>query len=201
MIIVDVQNDFCPGGALAIPGGDRIVPVINSITRNKNLGKTVATQDWHPKNHISFASSNDGEPLETVNLDGVAQTLWPDHCLRGTSGADFHPELETAPVDLILRKGTNTGIDSYSAFLENDKKTETGLHYYLKGMGIEEIYVCGLATDFCVYYTCMDGVKYDFKVNLILDATEGIDQPEGTLEKALEDMKRNGVKIVKSDRL
>ncbi|MGM0442480.1 MAG: bifunctional nicotinamidase/pyrazinamidase [Elusimicrobiota bacterium] len=198
LLIVDVQNDFCPGGALAVPGGDKIVPVVNKISRDSEFDKIVATQDWHPKDHVSFASNNDKEPFETIRLEGITQTLWPDHCVQGSPGADFHPDLDTDPVDLFVRKGTNPRIDSYSAFFENDKKTATGLHYYLDGLNIEEIYVCGLATDFCVYYTALDGVIQKYKVNLISDATKGIDQPEGSVKKAVDDLKSKGVKVIES---
>ncbi|MFW6172301.1 MAG: bifunctional nicotinamidase/pyrazinamidase [Elusimicrobiota bacterium] len=196
LVIVDVQNDFCPGGALAVPDGDKIITNINKISKSDQFHKVVATQDWHPENHVSFASNHDKDPYETIKINDINQTLWPAHCVPGTKGAEFHPDLDIKPVDLIIRKGSNPSIDSYSAFLENDKKTETGLHYYLKGMEIDEISVCGLATNYCVYYTCLDGLKFGFKVNLLQNATKGIDQPEGSVKKALDNMKQNGVNIL-----
>lgn len=201
LLIIDIQNDFCPGGALEVPEGDKIIPEVNKLSDMDKFSKVIATQDWHPPEHISFASNQEKEPFSEIEIDGVKQTLWPDHCVQGADGAKFHPRLDLKPVDLILRKGGSPDVDSYSAFLENDKKTETGLHYYLKGMDIEEIFVCGLATDFCVYYSCLDGIKYDFKVNLVRDATRGIDQPEGSVDEALEDMEDKGVVITKSGKL
>ncbi len=199
LIIVDLQNDFCPGGALEVPDGDRVIEPINNISRG--FYKVVLSQDWHPENHFSFASTHKKKAFHTVEKEGKEQTLWPDHCVQKTEGADFHPGLDAAAADLIIRKGSSPSLDSYSAFLENDQKTETGLHYYLKGMGIKDIYVCGLATDFCVYYTCLDGLKQGFNVYLIEDATRGIDQPEGSLHKALEDMREKGVRFLSSNSL
>ncbi|MGM0568768.1 MAG: bifunctional nicotinamidase/pyrazinamidase [Elusimicrobiota bacterium] len=201
LVIIDIQNDFCPGGALAVPGGDKIIPAVNKLSGMDKFSKVIATQDWHPAGHISFASNQDKEPFSEIEIDGVKQILWPDHCVQASEGAEFHPDLDLKPVDLILRKGSSPEVDSYSAFLENDKKTQTGLHYYLKGMGIEEIFVCGLALDVCVYFSCLDGVKYDFKVNLIRDASRGIDQPEGSVDEALEDMENKGVVITESGKL
>lgn len=201
LLIIDVQNDFCPGGALEVPGGDKIIPAVNKLSGMDRFSKVIATQDWHPEDHISFASNQDKEPFSEIEIDGIKQTLWPDHCVQGTNGAKFHTRLDLKPVDLILRKGSGPDVDSYSAFLENDKKTETGLDYYLRGMGIKELFVCGLATDFCVYYSCLDGIKYNFKVNLIRDAARGIDQPEGSVDEALQDMEGKGVVIIESSEL
>ncbi len=198
LIIIDIQNDFCPGGALAVPGGDEIVPAVNELSSLHKFDKVIATQDWHPPGHISFASGKDKEPFSEVKIDGVTQTLWPDHCVQESEGADFHPDLDLKPVDLILRKGSDPNIDSYSAFLENDKKTETGLHHYLKGMDIEEIFVCGLALDVCVYFSSLDGIKYNFKVNLIRDVSRGIDQPQGSVDEVLGNMEEKGVVITDS---
>ncbi len=197
LIVVDVQNDFCPGGALEVKDGDKVVPVINSIA--DKFEKVVATQDWHPQNHLSFASNHEGKKtLDVVNLKGIQQVLWPDHCVQGTKGADFHPDLDTTKFDLIIRKGTNPEIDSYSAFFENDRKTRTGLEGYIKDLGLNKVYVCGLATDYCVFYTAMDSAKIGFETYVIIDACRGVDFPKGSIEKAVEDMKANGIKIITS---
>ncbi len=194
LIITDVQNDFCPGGALAVTDGDGIIPLINALS--PKFDKAVATQDWHPPGHVSFASSHGLNPYEVLLVDGVEQVLWPDHCVPGTFGADFHGALDLRAVDLIIRKGNNPRIDSYSAFLENDKKTETGLHYYLRGLGIENLYFCGLATDYCVYYSALDAVKMGFQVAVLLDASRGIDVPAGNIDRSIKDMRAKGVRIL-----
>ena len=199
LIIVDVQNDFCPGGALPVPNGDEVVPVINKIV-NK-FYKVVATQDWHPKNHISFASTHGKNVGDVVEVDGITQVLWPDHCVEGTFGAELHKGLDLTKVSLILRKGTNPKIDSYSAFLENDKKTETGLQYWLKGLGIKKVYVCGLALDYCVYFTACDAVQYGFETYVILDATRGVNIPVGSIDNAISKMKSLGVKLINHEDL
>jgi len=190
LIIVDVQNDFCPGGALEVKEGDKVVPVINKISNR--FYKVIATQDWHPENHLSFASNHPGKKVQDIiDLNGIQQVLWPVHCVQGTKGADFHPELDLRPVDLIIRKGTNPQIDSYSAFFENDKKTSTGLEYYLKGLGIKKVFLTGLATDYCVFFSAMDSVKLGFETYVIIDATRGVDFPEGNIEKSLKAMKED----------
>jgi nicotinamidase/pyrazinamidase len=200
LLVLDVQNDFCQGGSLAVKEGDRVVPVINSIMGE--FYKVIATQDWHPSDHISFASNHpDKKPYDTISLGDVEQILWPDHCVRGSSGADFHPYLDARQFDLILRKGTTQGLDSYSGFFENDKKTSTGLEFYLKGMKIEKAFLCGLTTDYCVFYSAMDAVKLGFSTYLVEDASRGVDVPEGNLKRALDEMKRVGVKIITSSEL
>jgi nicotinamidase/pyrazinamidase len=200
LILIDVQNDFCPGGALAVGGGDEIVPLINAISGR--FERVVATQDWHPKNQVSFASNHAGKkPFDQVTIDGYAQTLWPDHCVQGTPGADFHPALSTVPVDLIVRKGTHPAVDSYSVFLENDKKTKTGLDGYLTSLGAGEIFLCGLATDYCVFYSAMDAVKFGFTAAVIIDACRGIDAPPGSVDKAVADMREAGVRIITAGEL
>ncbi len=199
LIIVDMQNDFCPDGALPVPEGDKIVPIINKIS--SKFYKVIATQDWHPSNHKSFASVHKKNIYDTIELNGITQILWPDHCIQGSKGADFHPELNLNPVDLIIRKGTNPNVDSYSAFQENDKITKTGLEYYLKGLNIKDIYLTGLATDYCVFYTAIDGKEAGFNVYVIIDATQGIDFPEGDLKNKIEIMKKQGIKIIKSEEL
>lgn len=200
LIVIDVQNDFCPGGNLAVNEGDQVVPVINSMS--SKFYKVIATQDWHPANHLSFAKNHPGKKVyEVVDLKGISQVLWPEHCVQGTEGAQFHPQLNTDCFHLILRKGTNPEIDSYSAFMENDKKTPTGLEAYLKGLGIEQIFLCGLATDYCVFYSAMDAISLKFETYVIIDACKGVDFPEGNIEKALNTMKEKGIKIINSSEL
>jgi nicotinamidase/pyrazinamidase len=197
LLIVDVQNDFCPGGSLAVDGGDGIVPVINSLTAR--LPRSVATQDWHPVGHVSFASSHEGmKALDTIVAGGIPQVLWPDHCVQATHGAELHPGLDAGRIGLVLRKGMNTDLDSYSAFFENDRKTETGLKQYFKGLEIREIFVCGLATDYCVFFTAMDARRLGFKVTLITDACRGVDFPSGSIGKALSEMREAGVAMAES---
>jgi nicotinamidase/pyrazinamidase len=194
LIITDIQNDFCPGGALAVAEGDRIIPAVNAISAR--FDKCVATQDWHPLGHVSFASTHGKEPYDVISLEGLEQVLWPDHCVPGTFGADFHRDLDTRPVDLIIRKGNDPRIDSYSTFLENDKKTLTGLHHYLRGMGITNVYFCGLATDYCVYFSALDAVKMGFQASVLLEACRGVDVPAGNVERAVADMRDRGVRIL-----
>ncbi len=200
LLIIDVQNDFCPAGALAVNGGDEVVPVINSIIWKFN--RVVATQDWHPADQISFASNHKGkQPFDEIELNGYRQTLWPDHCVQGSRGADFHPDLNTTLVDLIVRKGTSSDIDSYSAFLENDRHTKTGLDGYLSSIGASEVFVCGLATDFCVYYSAMDAHRFGFKTTVIIDACRGIDMPAGTVSRVVDEMRNAGIRIIESGAL
>ena len=200
LIVVDVQNDFCPGGALAVSEGDQVVPVINKIAPLFDV--VVATRDWHPGDHVSFASAHDGHEVgEAIEVNGMEQVLWPDHCVQGSKGADFHPDLDTAPINLILHKGTRTELDSYSGFLETDRTTSTGLEAYLKGLDVSEVTVCGLATDYCVFFTAMDAVDAGFKTRLVTDAARGIDQPEGNIERTTGEMKDAGVTFVTSAEL
>ncbi|MEO8721118.1 MAG: bifunctional nicotinamidase/pyrazinamidase [Ginsengibacter sp.] len=176
LIIVDVQLDFLPGGALAVKNGDKIIPVINSIQDKFNL--VIATQDWHPFDHKSFASVHPGKKVfEEINLDGLTQVLWPAHCIQETSGAEFSPILQTKKVEAIFRKGMEKEIDSYSGFFDNGKKKATGMGSYLQGRGITHIYVAGLAADFCVNFTALDGLGLGFKSTIITDATQAI-KPE-----------------------
>jgi nicotinamidase/pyrazinamidase len=192
LLVVDVQNDFMPGGALAVPGGDEVVPVINRLVAR--FEHVVLTQDWHPRRHISFASSHPGkQPFETIELAYGAQVLWPDHCVQGTSGAALHPDLDATQAELVIRKGHHAGIDSYSAFLEADRKTTTGLAGYLKERGLGSLYVCGLATDFCVAWTALDARAAGFEVTVIEDACRAIDL-DGSLARAWSDMTAAGVK-------
>lgn len=193
LIVVDVQNDFCPGGALAVPGGDEVVPVINAMM--PEFQTVVLTQDWHPSEHSSFASQHDGKaPLETTEMSYGTQVLWPDHCVQGSHGAEFHAALNTDPAQLIIRKGFRKGIDSYSAFFENDQKTPTGLLGYLQTRGVTSLVMTGLATDFCVNYSAQDAARLGFKVTVDLQACRGIDLG-GSLDEALRDMKAMGITI------
>jgi nicotinamidase/pyrazinamidase len=195
LLIIDVQNDFCPGGALAVPGGNRIIPLINRIS--SRFDTVIATRDWHPEGHISFASSHPGKKaLDQVEATTGEQTLWPDHCLQGSEGADFSPDLERNNIDLILHKGTNKEIDSYSAFFENDHTTSTGLEFYLRGLAIGKVFVCGLATDYCVLFTAIDAVKTGFDTYLVEDAVQGVDYPAGNIEKAVSRMKSLGITMI-----
>ena len=190
LIEIDVQNDFCPGGSLAVTDGDKVVEPLNELARKfaAQAAPVIATQDWHPAGHSSF--------LSTGRTAAPGETLWNDHCVQGTHGADFHPSLDTKPVTLIIRKGFRPDIDSYSAFFENDRVTPTGLAPYLRGLGIDTFYIGGLATDYCVYYSCMDAVKQGFTVYLLADAIRGVGYPEGSVEAALAAMKKNGIRLI-----
>jgi nicotinamidase/pyrazinamidase len=199
LLIIDVQNDFCPGGALEVPDGDTIIPVINSLI--SSFDAVIQTQDWHPEGHHSFASSHDGkDPFDTIEMDYGDQVLWPDHCVQGSSGAEFHPDLNTTKTEVIIRKGFRKEIDSYSTFYENDQKTPTGLTGYLKEREISELYVAGLATDFCVKWSVIDGLREKFKVHIIEDAVKGIDI-DGSVEQAWKDMKDAGAEITSSEKI
>lgn len=193
LIVIDVQNDFCPGGALAVAGGDAVVAPINAMLTE--FPARVFTQDWHPAGHSSFASIHNGKPpYDMIEMPYGAQVLWPDHCVQGSDGAAFHPALATDPADLIIRKGFRPQIDSYSAFFENDKTTPTGLEGYLQTRGIDTLTLVGLATDFCVAYSALDAAGLGFKVTVDLSACRGIDL-DGSLEAALTEMRDAGVKL------
>jgi nicotinamidase/pyrazinamidase len=193
LIVVDVQRDFCPGGALAVPGGDEIVPAVNALAQR--FDHVILTQDWHPPGHASFASAHRGKaPFDTIELDYGPQTLWPDHCVQGTKGAGFHPGLAIPRVELIVRKGYHPAIDSYSAFRENDRKTPTGLAGYLRERGFERISICGLATDYCVFYSATDARAAGFDTTVVLEASRGIDL-DGSLGRAISTMREAGVAL------
>lgn len=195
LLIVDVQNDFLPGGSLAVPGGDVIVPVINRIIGHFDL--VVASQDWHPADHGSFASNHTGgEPFQQSQLNGLPQTLWPDHCVQGTQGAELAPSLESRPIEAIFRKGTDPGIDSYSAFHDNGHRKSTGLADYLHGKRVKDLYVCGLAGDICVHFTAMDALDEDFAVHLIQDAATPLDPQAG--ERCKNDLRHKGGTVINS---
>ncbi len=199
LLVIDVQNDFCAGGGLAVPEGDSVVPVINRIA--PAFGQIVLAQDWHPPGHQSFASSHPGrQPFETIELAYGPQTLWPDHCVQGTPGAAFHPDLETARAEMIIRKGYRAEIDSYSAFYENDHETATGLSGYLRDRGLGRAFLCGLAADYCVAFSAVDAAKGGLEVVVIEDACRGIDL-DGSLAAAKTDMTQAGVRFTDSSAL
>ena len=194
LIVIDVQNDFCPGGALAVTDGNAIVPGINALMQE--VPCVVLTQDWHPADHSSFASEHPGAAAyDLTEMPYGPQVLWPDHCVQGSTGADFHAALHTDPADLIIRKGFRRAIDSYSAFFENDKTTPTGLEGYLRTRGITDLVLVGLATDFCVAYSAQDAARLGFDVTVLLDLCRGIDL-NGSLEAALGAMRAAGVRLV-----
>ncbi|WP_209598463.1 bifunctional nicotinamidase/pyrazinamidase [Ruegeria sp. HKCCSP351] len=192
LLVIDVQNDFCPGGALAVAGGDEIVAPINAMM--EEFDAVILTQDWHPAGHSSFASSHNGKsPFELIDMPYGPQVLWPDHCVQDSKGAAFHPELRTDG-DLILRKGFRSGIDSYSAFFENDHQTPTGLKGYLETRGITRLTLVGLATDFCVHYSAVDAARLGFDVTVRMDACRAIDM-DGSLAAAEQAMRDAGVTL------
>lgn len=193
LIVIDVQNDFCPDGALAVAGGSEIVSGINALM--SGFGSVILTQDWHPAGHSSFASAHTGKaPMDMIDMAYGPQVLWPDHCVQGSRGAAFHSELDQDPADLIIRKGYNPAIDSYSAFFENDKKTPTGLEGYLRTRGITQLTMVGLALDFCVNYSAVDAAQLGFEVTVQQDLCRAIDF-DGSLARATEAMSSAGVNL------
>jgi nicotinamidase/pyrazinamidase len=194
LIVVDVQYDFLPGGALAVPDGDVVIPPLNRLAQL--FPHVILTQDWHPEGHVSFASSHAGKrPFDTIELSYGSQVLWPDHCVQGTKGAEIARELEIPHAALIIRKGFNAGIDSYSGFMEADRRTTTGLAGYLRERGFRRVFCAGLATDFCVAWTALDARRAGFETCVIEDASRGIDAGD-SLVRAQKDMKTAGVKMV-----
>ena len=193
LIVIDPQNDFCPCGALAVDGGDRIMPQINAMMDDFDM--VVLTQDWHPADHSSFASSHDDAgPFTLTEMPYGPQVLWPDHCIQASAGADFHPSLNTDRADAIIRKGMNPAVDSYSAFFENDKTTATGLAGLLNGRGCSDLTMVGLATDYCVAWSALDGAVQDFNVEVVLSACRAIDL-DGSLDAALANMRAAGISL------
>ena len=198
LVVIDVQNDFMPGGHLEVPQGDRIVPVINRLQEYFDL--VVATQDWHPQNHKSFASNHlNKKPFETIKIHGVKETIWPDHCVQGSKGAEFHPDLEINKIAAIFRKGMDPEIDSYSGFYDNGHQISTGLTGYLKEKGVTEIHFCGLAADICVYYTIKDSLKEGFSATLIEDASRPLSNDAFTGIK--KELVKIGVRIINSNKI
>lgn len=195
LIVVDIQKDFCQGGSLAVPDGDSIVPLVNSLMKDFKL--VIATQDFHPKNHKSFASNNQGKKVgELGELNGQVQVMWPDHCVQGTDGVMFHNKLERDLIPVIVQKGTNPEVDSYSGFFDNDKKSSTGLGEFLKKEGVKEVVVVGLALDYCVKATALDAKKLGFDTTVILEATKAVNLSPNDGEKAIFELKQAGVKVI-----
>jgi nicotinamidase/pyrazinamidase len=194
LIVVDVQNDFCPGGSLAVQDGDRVVPYINGIRDEYPL--VVFTQDWHPSDHSSFASNNPGTQVgEFIELGGQQQIMWPDHCVRETKGAEFHRDLELRPGDPVVHKGELSEVDSYSGFLDNDRRHETGLRTLLQEKGVDDVAVAGLATDYCVKFTVLDALKFGFKVTVLREGCRAVNLSPGDGEKAFAEMAQAGAEL------
>lgn len=198
LLVIDVQNCFIPGGSLPVPDGDKVVPLVNELAGKFSC--VVMTQDWHTPGHISFASTHGKEPFSVIDLPYGKQVMWPDHCVQGTDDAKLHADLDLTKANLILRKGFNPKVDGYSAFYDNDQKTTTGLTGYFKARGIKRVFVCGLATDFCVMWSSVDARKDGFEVVVIEDASRGIDV-RGSMAAAWKDMEKAGVKRVQSAEL
>jgi nicotinamidase/pyrazinamidase len=199
LVVIDIQNDFCPGGALAVAEGDLVVPLVNRIATG--FAVRVFTQDWHPANHMSFAASHPGAaPFSSIEMPYGPQVLWPVHCVQGTPGAAFHPDLDTGAADLVVRKGFRPEIDSYSAFFENDHVTPTGLAGYLRDRGVRRVWLAGLATDFCVSWSAIDAVAHGFEVTVLEDACRAIDL-DGSLDTALRQMRSGGIRIARAGEL
>jgi nicotinamidase/pyrazinamidase len=200
LILVDLQNDFCPGGALPVPQGDEVVGVINHIQPEFDL--VVATQDWHPAEHGSFAANHPGKsPGDVVELAGLRQILWPVHCVQGTPGAELHAGLDRSAIARVFRKGADPTIDSYSGFFDNGHRKSTGLGQYLRGQGVDRVYVCGLATDYCVKCTALDAVDLGFTTYLVEDACRGVNVRAGDVQRAIEEMRAKGVIPIQADEL
>jgi nicotinamidase/pyrazinamidase len=197
LIVVDIQNDFVPGGALAVTDGDQIIPTVNQLM--DQMDYVVATQDWHPVDHGSFADNHQGKEIfEMTELNGLQQCLWPVHCVQQTEGADFVKELHQEKLDAVFQKGTDSGIDSYSGFFDNGHRKETGLGDHLKEQGVTEVYLVGLATDYCVKFTALDAITLEFKTYLVTDAVRGVNIIPGDCDRALEEMKIAGVTLTTS---
>ena len=202
LLLIDIQNGFCPGGNLAVPDGDKVVPIANRLIASDRYDLIVASQDWHPEGHGSFASSHEGkQPFELHELSGKPQMMWPDHCVQGTKDAELHPELRVPEIDVIFQKGEKHHVDSYSAFRDNDQDAITGLADYLKEQGVTELDLCGLATDYCVKFSALDALEMlpGVKVRFIEDASRGI-TPEG-VTAAIKEMRESGIDIVTSEQL
>jgi nicotinamidase/pyrazinamidase len=198
LVLVDLQNDFIPGGSLAVREGDAVIPVANRVQK-KFDGLILATQDWHPKSHGSFASNHPGKhPGDMIELGGLPQVLWPDHCVQGSRGAQFHPVLDRSRVAKVFRKGTDPEIDSYSTFFDNAHRKSTGLGDYLKSEEITDVYLLGLATDYCVKYSALDAAHLGFKTHVVIDGCRGVELSAGDTQKAIDEMRKAGVEIVTS---
>ena len=197
LILVDIQNDFLPGGALAVPDGDKVISVVNEIQTVFPL--VVATQDWHPENHGSFAASHPGKKVfEQIDLNGLPQTLWPVHCVQNSKGVELAAPLNRERIAKVFQKGTDAGIDSYSGLFDNGHRKSTGLGEWLKAQGVTEVFLCGLATDYCVKFTALDAVQMGFKTHLVEDASRGVNLSPDDVKNAVEEMKRAGIAIRQS---
>lgn len=200
LIMVDLQNDFCPGGSLAVPNGDEVIAMANQLQCQFDL--VIATQDWHPSDHVSFASNNPGHQVgEVVMIDNFPQVMWPDHCVQGTKGAELHPALQRDKISQIFHKGVDKTIDSYSTFFDNEHLRSTGLEAYLREQKITDVYVMGLATDYCVKYSVLDALHLQFNVFVIVDACRGIDLNQGDIARAIEEMRLGGAHVIKSQEI
>ena len=200
LLLVDLQNDFCPGGALAVPEGDLIIPIANRLAEAFDL--VVATQDWHPAGHGSFAANHPGKvPGDRIDLDGIEQILWPTHCVQNTPGAELHPDLNLERITRVFRKGTNPNVDSYSGFFDNGRRAATGLGDYLREQGVRRVYVCGLATDYCVAFTALDAAELGFETCVVEDACRGVNLTPGDVDRTFADLRNLGVQIIASDEI
>lgn len=202
LVVVDMQNDFMPGGMLAVSGGDSIIPGVNSVMKlfYRTDLPVILTQDWHPSGHHSFASAHEGKnPFDSIDAPGIGPILWPDHCVVGSPGADFHPDLDTQSAHAIIRKGYHTGVDSYSGFTENDRITPTGLDGYLKAREVTRVFLCGLALDYCVFFTASDAADLGYAVFFIADLTQPVASPPDSVSNALETMTRKGVRFIRAE--
>lgn len=198
LILVDIQNDFCEGGALEVAGGSTIIPLVNRLQQQFEL--VIATQDWHPQDHTSFASNHPGHGIsDVVRTDKILQILWPDHCIQGTRGAAFHADLDVNRVSKIFHKGVDSSIDSYSAFFDNEHLRDTGLGDYLREHGVEDVYILGLATDYCVKYSALDARQLGFNTYVIEDACRGVDLAEGDVARSLDEMRVAGIHVITAD--
>jgi len=197
LLLVDLQNDFCPNGALAVKEGDQVIPIANEL--KSHFEHVIASKDWHPSDHTSFVDNHPGHKLfELISLNGIPQVLWPAHCVQHSKGSEFHPTLQQSGIEKIIYKGTDKNIDSYSVFFDNAHLKDTELNNYLHSLGVEEIYIMGLATDYCVKYTALDAVKLGYKVYVIEDGCRGVEREEGDAAKAISEMRDVGVEIINS---
>lgn len=196
LLLIDIQNDFCQGGALEVPMGDEVVDVANSMIERFNT--VLATQDWHPPKHGSFASTHALAPYNVIDLHGLPQVLWPDHCIQNSHGAEFHPKLNSANIDCVVQKGTDPKVDSYSGFADNGQRIETELHQTLQTLKIDTLYICGLATDYCVKFTVLDALKRGYSVYLIVDGCRGVNQQLNDSQQAISEMEKAGAQLIAS---
>ncbi|MEE2643384.1 MAG: bifunctional nicotinamidase/pyrazinamidase [Myxococcota bacterium] len=200
LLVIDVQNDFLPGGALAVPEGDQVVPIVEALLPRFSIA--VATQDWHPPEHGSFAANHsDRQPGEVIELNGLTQILWPTHCVSGSEGAEFAAPLSTSNFTKVFRKGSDPQVDSYSGFFDNGRRHETGLHTWLRSEGVDHLYILGLATDYCVAWSALDAVELGFAVTLVEDGCRGVELNSGDIERAKKELREAGVRFCESDTL